>query len=178
MAGETALILVGNLVEDPELRFSPAGAAVARFRMASTPRVFDKTTGSYRDGEALFMTVVVWRQQAEQAAETLSKGMRVVVVGELRQRSYQTKEGENRTVLEVTAEDVAVSLKFATAKVEKAQRSGSAQSQGGWGGGGQQPDGPRQGGPAQEDVWSGAVPAPGGGGWGAAQGGYSEEPPF
>jgi single-strand DNA-binding protein len=168
MAGETVITLVGNVVDDAaELRFTPSGAAVAKFRIASTPRTYDKTTNQFKDGEPLFLTVNVWRQQAEQVAETLAKGMRVVVVGQLRQRSYE-KDGQKRTVFEVEAEDVAVSLKFATAKVTRAnrQQQGGQQAQ-------QQPSN------GQQDPWSSGGQQQGGqGGWGAAPSGYSETPPF
>lgn len=171
MAGETVITLVGNLIADAELRFTPSGAAVCNFRMASTPRTFDKNTSTWVDSEPLFLTVNVWRQQAEQVAESLTKGMRVVVVGSLKSRSYE-KDGQKRTVFEVEAEDVAVSLKFATAKVTKAQGGGQRQQ-------GQQPGGQQQGGgwgsqPAQQSQ-------PAGGGWGAPvgqQSGFAEEPPF
>jgi single-strand DNA-binding protein len=180
MAGETPITFVGNAVEDPELRFTPSGAAVAKFRVASTPRTYNKDTSTWVDGEATFLTVNVWRQQAEQVAESILKGMRVVVVGVLKSRTYDAKDGTKRTVFEIEAEDIAVSLKFATAKVTKAQRSGGQQS-------GQQPGGfgsqqrPAQG---QPDPWASNAPqsAQGGGGWGAAPqqqaGGFSEEPPF
>lgn len=159
MAGETLITITGNVVDDQaELRFTPGGAAVAKFRVASTPRTFDKTSNQWRDGEPLFLTVNVWRQQAEQVAESLSKGTRVVVVGQLKQRSYEAKDGTKRTVFEIEAEDVAVSLKFATAKVTRAQRNdggrgNSGQQASGWGGG--------QGG---GDPW-----ASDGGGWGTPQ---------
>jgi single-strand DNA-binding protein len=164
MAGDTQITLVGNVVDDTaELRFTPSGAAVAKFRVASTARKFDRTTNTWIDEEPLFLTVNVWRQQAEQVAETLAKGMRVVVVGQLKQRSYETKEGQKRTVFEVEAEDVAVSLKFATAKVTRAQRNGDSgqqrqapQQQGQW----------SQQGPPNNGGW-GQQGAPAGGGWGA-----------
>ncbi|WP_354643939.1 single-stranded DNA-binding protein [Kitasatospora camelliae] len=165
MANETVITLVGNVVDEPELRFTPSGAAVAKFRVASTARKFDKTTNAWVDEEPLFLTVNVWRQQAEQVAESLSKGMRVVVVGQLRQRSYETKEGEKRTVFEVEAEEVAASLKFATAKVTRANRQ--------QGGGQQQSRG-------SQDPWaSQGQPAQGSGGWGSPQSqGGGQEPPF
>lgn len=177
MAGETQITLCGNVVADPELRFTPSGAAVCNFRMASTPRTYNKDTSTWVDGEPLFLTVNVWRQQAEQVAESVTRGMRVVVVGVLKSRTYDTKEGEKRTVFEVEAEDVAVSLKFATAKVTKAQGSGGGQRQQG---GGQQ-SGQRQQSQTQ-DPWASSAPQQSGGGWGAqpaAQGaGFSSEPPF
>ncbi|WP_236243155.1 single-stranded DNA-binding protein [Streptomyces sp. CC228A] len=124
MAGETAITVVGNLVDDPELRFTPAGAAVAKFRIASTPRQFNKTTNEWEDGEALFLTCSVWRQAAENAAETLTKGMRVIVHGRLKQRSYEDREGVKRTVFEIDADEVGPSLLRASAKVTKNTASG------------------------------------------------------
>ena len=184
MAGETVITLVGNLVDDPELRFTPSGAAVAKFRIASTPRTFDKQSNEWKDGESLFLTCNVWRQPAENVAESLQRGMRVIVQGRLRQRSYETKEGEKRTVFEVEVDEVGPSLRSATAKVTRAQRSGGpgggfggGQQGGGWGGG-------SQSGPS-DDPWASSAPAGGGqqgggGGWGAPAGGggYSDEPPF
>jgi single-strand DNA-binding protein len=170
MAGDTVITLVGNLVDDPELKFTPSGAAVTKFRIASTPRTFDRQTNEWKDGESLFLTCNVWRQLAENVAESLQRGMRVIVQGQLKQRSYETREGEKRTVFEVLVDEVGPSLRNATARVEKAQRGGGAQ------GGGQQA---RQAGPA-EDPWATATPAGGGGGgWGGqASGGFSDAPPF
>jgi single-strand DNA-binding protein len=164
-AGDTTITVCGNLTADPELRFVPNGSAVATFTVASTPRFFDKQANDWRDGDSLFLRCNVWRQQAENVAETLQRGMRVVVQGRLKQRSYENREGEKRTVYEVEADDVAVSLKNATAKVAKVQRQGSGpgQPQGGFG---QQPG--QQG---QDDPW--ATGGSGGGG-----GGFSDEPPF
>lgn len=159
MAGDTLITLVGNLVDDPELRFTPSGAAVANFRIASTPRTYDKQTNEWKDGDTLFLRCNVWRQPAEHVAESLSRGMRVIVQGRLVQRSYQPKEGEKRTVFEIEVEEVGPSLRTATAKVTKANRSGG-QQQGG------QPQ--RQ----QNDQWSGNAPAP------QQQWGGAEEPPF
>ncbi len=133
MAGETIITVVGNLVDDPELRFTPSGAAVANFRIASTPRTFDKQTNEWKDGDALFLSCSVWRQAAENVAESLQKGMRVVVQGRLKQRSYETREGEKRTVVELEVDEVGPSLKYATAKVARVQRSGGG---GGYSGGG------------------------------------------
>jgi single-strand DNA-binding protein len=165
-AGDTVITLVGNLVDDPELRFTPSGAAVAKFRIASTPRFLDKQTNEWKDGESLFLSCNVWRQAAENVAESLQRGMRVIVQGRLKQRSYETKEGEKRTVYEVEVDEVGPSLRNATAKVAKTQRGG-----GGGGFGGQQAD---------NDPWASATPAPsgggGGGGWNAP--GTSDEPPF
>ena len=159
MSGDTILTIAGNLVDDPELRFTPDGQPVARFRVASTPRVYDKGSQEWRDGESLFLTVNVWRQQAEHVAETVQRGTRVIVTGRLRQRSYEAKEGEKRTVYEIEADDVAVSLKNATAKVARARRSG-----GGSGGGS---GGNQGGGRTEADPWATASP-----------GGFSDEPPF
>ena len=119
MAGETIITVVGNLVDDPELRFTPSGAAVANFRIASTPRTFDKQTNEWKDGEALFLTCSVWRQAAENVAESLQRGMRVIVQGRLKQRSYETREGEKRTVFEIDVDEVGPSLQYATAKVTR-----------------------------------------------------------
>ncbi|GAA2262221.1 MULTISPECIES: single-stranded DNA-binding protein [Kitasatospora] len=194
MAGETVITLVGNLVDDPELRFTPSGAAVAKFRIASTPRTFDRQTNEWKDGESLFLTCNVWRQPAENVAESLQRGMRVIVQGRLRQRSYETKEGEKRTVFEVEVDEVGPSLRSATAKVTRANRSGGPGGQGGQGGfGGQQGGGGYggqqggwggqpggQSGPS-DDPWASSGPSSGGqgGSWGAPSGGgYSEEPPF
>src|SRR3954453_18388215 len=131
-AGDTVITLVGNLVDDPQLRFTPSGAAVANFRIASTPRFLDKATNEWKDGESLFLSCNVWRQAAENCAESLQRGMRVIVQGRLKQRSYETKEGEKRTVYEVEVDEVGPSLKSATAKVVKTQRGGGG---GGFGGG-------------------------------------------
>ncbi len=151
MAGDTQITVVGNLVDDPELRFTPSGAAVANFRIASTPRTFDRQTNEWKDGEALFLSCSVWRQAAENVAESLQKGMRVVVQGNLRSRQYETREGEKRTVFEIQVDEVGPSLKYATAKVTRTQRSGGS-SYGGQQGGG-------QGGPSDNDPW--ATPAQG-----------------
>src|SRR5689334_22971147 len=130
MAGETVITVVGNLTDDPELRFTPSGAAVANFTVASTPRTLDKATNEWKDGDALFLRCSIWRQAAENVAESLQRGMRVVVQGRLRQRSYETKEGEKRTVIELEVDEIGPSLKYATAKVTKAQRSGGGQGGG------------------------------------------------
>jgi single-strand DNA-binding protein len=180
MAGETVITVVGNLVDDPELRFTPSGAAVANFRIASTPRTFDRQTNEWKDGDALFLSCSVWRQAAENVAESLQRGMRVVVQGRLKQRSYETREGEKRTVVELEVDEVGPSLAFATAKVTRASRSGGGGGYGGGQGGGQSR--PQQSG--GNDPW--ATPAPQGGGapaapagdpWGAPGAG-SDEPPF
>jgi single-strand DNA-binding protein len=173
MAGETVITVVGNLVDNPELRFTPAGVAVAKFRIASTPRHFNKTTNAWEDGESLFLTCSGWRQMAEHIAESLTRGTRVIVQGRLKQRSYEDKEQVKRTVYELDVDEVGPSLTYATAKVTKTNGS------------------QRQGGGTSSDPWAGARPANGqqqGGGWGnqqpaqqqpAAQGaGYSDRPPF
>ena len=154
MAGETVITLVGNLVDDPELRFTPSGAAVANFRMASTPRTYDRQSGEWKDGDSLFLTCSVWRQAAENVAESLQKGMRVIVSGRLKQRSYETREGEKRTVFEVDVDEVGPSLRSATAKVAKTQRSGAGGA--GFGGGQSQPASAGQGGNGQggNDPWA------------------------
>ena len=133
-AGDTQITIAGNLVDDPELRFTPAGQPVARFRVASTPRFRDNASGEWKDGDSLFLTCNVWRQAAENVAESLQRGMRVIVSGRLRQRSYETKEGEKRTVYEVEVDDVGPSLRNASAKVNRVARSGSGEG-GGYGGG-------------------------------------------
>ena len=127
---ETTLTIAGNLVDDPELRFTPAGQPVAKFRVASTPRYRDGKTGEWKDGEALFLTCVAWRQLAENAAESLTRGMRVIVAGRLQQRSYETKEGDKRSVCELQADEVGPSLRNATAKVQKATRTTAAAGNG------------------------------------------------
>jgi single-strand DNA-binding protein len=152
MAGETIITVVGNLTSDPELRFTPSGAAVANFTVASTPRHFDKNSQEWVDDEALFLRCSIWRQAAEHCAESLTKGQRVVVVGRLKQRSFDTKEGEKRTVIELEADEVAPSLRYATAKVTKAAR-GDSYSSGGFGGGA----GDGRGG--AHDPWSAPSPA-------------------
>ncbi|ATY96881.1 single-stranded DNA-binding protein [Streptomyces bacillaris] len=200
MAGETVITVVGNLVDDPELRFTPSGAAVAKFRVASTPRIFDRQTNEWKDGEGLFLTCSVWRQAAENVAESLQRGMRVVVQGRLKQRSYEDREGVKRTVYELDVEEVGPSLKNATAKVTKTTGRGGQGGQGGYGGGGQQGGGnwgggsggggqQGGGGAPADDPWATGAPSGGqqggGGGWGGnpgnsggSGGGYSDEPPF
>jgi single-strand DNA-binding protein len=177
-AGDTQITIAGNLVDDPELRFTPSGQPVARFRIASTPRFRDNASGEWKDGDSLFLTCNVWRQAAENVAESLQRGMRVIVSGRLRQRSYETKEGEKRTVYEVEVDDVGPSLRNASAKVAKVSRSG-----GGYGGGqgGQSYSGGNGGG----GNGSGGSGGSGGGGraeadpWASSDsGGFSDEPPF
>ncbi|SIO90710.1 single-stranded DNA-binding protein [Nocardiopsis sp. JB363] len=199
MAGETQITLVGNLVDDPELRFTNSGAAVASFRVASTPRTFDRQSGEWKDGESMFLTCSVWRQYAENVAETLQRGMRVIVQGRLKQRSFETREGEKRTVYEIDVEEVGPALRSATAKVTKTQRQGGGGFGGGGGGGfgGGQPQqgggygnqgggfgGPQGGqggrsGPPADDPWATNGGGGGGGGFGGGGGGgFSDEPPF
>jgi single-strand DNA-binding protein len=163
-AGDTQITIAGNLVDDPELRFTPAGQPVARFRVASTPRFRDNATGEWKDGDSLFLTCNVWRQAAENVAESLTRGMRVIVSGRLRQRSYETKEGEKRTVYEVEVDDVGPSLRNASAKVNRVARSGAGDYGGQRGSGGRSSGG--QGG-GDADPWATDGP-----------GGYSDEPPF
>ena len=165
MAGDTVITVVGNLTADPELRFTPSGAAVANFTVASTPRTFDKNTNEWKDGEALFLRCSVWRQAAENVAESLQKGTAVIVQGRLKQRSYETKEGEKRTVYELDVDEVGPSLRWATAKVTKASRGGGSGgfggSSGGGGGGGWNGGGSGGGGQSapQDDPWSTPAPA-------------------
>ncbi|GAB2649266.1 single-stranded DNA-binding protein [Nocardia goodfellowii] len=185
MAGDTVITVIGNLTADPELRFTPAGAAVANFTVASTPRVFDRNSNEWKDGEALFLRCNIWREAAENVAESLTRGSRVIVSGRLKQRSYETREGEKRTVVELEVDEVGPSLRYATAKVNKANRGGgggggfgggsgggggnnfAASSSGSGGGGG------RSGG-AEDDPW-GSAPAAGSFGGG---GRVDDEPPF
>ena len=181
MAGETTITVIGNLVDDPELRFTPSGAPVANFRIASTPRTFDRQTNEWKDGDTLFLSCAVWRQAAENVAESLQRGMRVIVQGRLKSRQYETREGEKRTVFEIDVEEVGPSLRNASAKVTKTTRSGGGGGYSG-GGGGYSGGGGQQSAPA-DDPW--ATPAPsqqGGGGWGGQsqgqrQGGGQSAPP-
>jgi single-strand DNA-binding protein len=170
-AGDTAITIAGNLVSDPELRYTPTGQAVATFRVASTPRFMDRQTNEWKDGESLFLSCNVWRQAAENVAESLQRGMRVIVQGRLKQRSYETKEGEKRTVYEVEVDEVGPSLRNASAKVTKTQRSGGGGGFGAGGGGSQGGYGGQGGGRQQaDDPW--ATDSRGGGD------GFSDEPPF
>ncbi|GAA2869353.1 single-stranded DNA-binding protein [Pseudonocardia halophobica] len=172
MAGETVITVVGNLTADPELRFTPSGAAVANFTVASTPRTFDRQSGEWKDGEALFLRCNIWRQAAENVAETLTRGARVIVQGRLRQRSFETREGEKRTVIEMEVDEVGPSLRYATAKVNKVSRGGGSGGFGGGGGGGGFGGGGGQGGGGgYDDPWGSAPPA----GSGPAA---DDEPPF
>lgn len=207
MAGDTVITIIGNLTADPELRFTPSGAAVANFTVASTPRTFDRQSNEWKDGETLFMRCSVWRDAAENVAESLQRGMRVIVAGRLKSRSYETKEGEKRTVVEMDVDEIGPSLRSATAKVNKTQRGGGGGfggqqgggQQGGWSGGSQSddpwatgPSGGFQGGgqPAggSQGGWGAPSPAPQGGQPGGQQGGQQggwgggapsyDEPPF
>jgi single-strand DNA-binding protein len=169
-AGDTNITLIGNLTDDPELRFTPSGAAVAKFRVASTPRYLDRQSGEWKDGEALFLTCNVWRQAAEHVAESLQRGTRVIISGRLRQRSYETKEGEKRTVFEVEVDEIGPSLRYATAKVQKMSRSGGGGG-GGYGAGGAAPS---------DDPWASATPAAPAQADSSAggSGNFNDEPPF
>lgn len=199
MAGDPVITLVGNLTSDPELRFTPNGAAVANFTVASTPRMFDRKSGEFRDGETLFMRCSLWRDAAENVAESLSRGTRVIVQGRLKSRSFDTKEGERRTVMELDVDEIGPSLRFAKAQVSKVERSGGfqgggqgygggqqggyggQQTGGGWGQQGGQPGGNQGGqggfGGQQTDPWAASDPNQnqGGGGWGSPT---ESEPPF
>jgi single-strand DNA-binding protein len=183
MAGETTITVVGNLTDDPELRFTPSGAAVANFTVASTPRNFNKQTNEWEDGEAMFLRCSIWRQAAENVAESLQRGMRVVVQGRLKARSYETREGEKRTVFEIDVEEIGPSLKFATAKVNRVSRSGGQGYSGGGGapsGGSAPSGGASSGGQQADDPWATPAPAataPGNDPWGAP-GVPADEPPF
>jgi single-strand DNA-binding protein len=167
-AGDTSITIIGNLVGDPELRYTPTGQAVATFRVASTPRFMDRQTNEWKDGDSLFLSCNVWRQAAENVAESLQRGMRVIVNGRLRQRSYETREGEKRTVYEIEVDEVGPSLRNASAKVTRSSRSGGgggggggSQGQGGYGGGG--------GGRPADDPWTSDS---------SSDGGFTDEPPF
>ena len=165
MAGDTVITVIGNLTADPELRFTPSGAAVANFTVASTPRTFDRQSNEWKDGETLFLRCSVWREAAENVAESLQKGMRVIVQGRLKSRSYDTKEGERRTVTELDVDEVGPSLRYASAKVNRNARSGG--QGGGFGG--------QQGGGQQGGGFGAGAPAGGGfgGDSGFGQGGRS-----
>jgi single-strand DNA-binding protein len=170
-AGDTNITIIGNLVGDPELRYTPTGQAVAAFRVASTPRRYNNQTGQWEDGDSLFLSCNVWRQAAENVAESLTRGMRVIVSGRLRQRSYETKEGEKRTVYEIEVDEVGPSLRNASAKVTKSQRSGGG---GGFGGGqggqgGGYGGGSAGGGRPADDPWAADS---------GSDNGFSDEPPF
>lgn len=181
MAGDTVITVIGNLTGDPELRFTPSGAAVANFTVASTPRTFDRQSNEWKDGDTLFMRCSIWREAAENVAESLTKGMRVIAQGRLVQRSYETREGEKRTVVELQVDEIGPSLRYASAKVTRAQRSGGGG--GGFGGGGSYGGGANSGGASgggfssgggqqqSDDPWATAGPASSGGS-------FSDEPPF
>ena len=174
MAGDTVITVIGNLTADPELRFTPSGAAVANFTVASTPRMFDRQTNEWKDGEALFLRCNIWREAAENVAESLTRGSRVIVSGRLKQRSFETREGEKRTVVELEVDEIGPSLKYATAKVNKASRSGGGGGGFGGGGGSRQPAAQSSGGAAAaggDDPW-GSAPASG------SFAGGDDEPPF
>lgn len=181
MAGETTITVIGNLVDDPELRFTPSGAPVANFRIASTPRTFDRQSNEWKDGDTLFLSCAVWRQAAENVAESLQRGMRVIVQGRLKSRQYETREGEKRTVFEIDVEEVGPSLRSASAKVTKTTRSGGGGGYSGGGGagggGGYSGGGGQQSAPA-DDPWASPAPSQGGqagGSWGGqSQGGQSQ----
>ena len=189
MAGETTITIVGNLTDDPELRFTPSGAAVAKFRIASTPRTLDRQSGEWKDGEPLFLACNIWRDAAEHVAESLQRGARVIVQGRLRQRSYETREGEKRTVYELEVDEIGPSLRYATAKVQKMARSGgggggfgASGGAGGGGGGGRSAQGGGGGGNNFDDPWATAAPASGGStaqaSGGAGNTSFDDEPPF
>ena len=173
MAGDTIMTVIGNLTADPELRFTASGAAVANFTVASTPRTFDRNSGEWKDGEALFLRCNIWRQPAENVAESLTRGARVIVSGRLKQRSFETKEGEKRTVIELEVDEIGPSLRYATAKVNKVSRGsgGGDFGGGGFGGGGGGGGGGANRGGGSDDPWGSSTPA------GAGSGSY-DEPPF
>lgn len=174
MSGETTITVIGNLTSDPELRFTPSGSAVANFTIASTPRTFDRASNEWKDGETLFLRAAVWREAAENVAESLTKGMRVIVSGRLKCRSYETKEGEKRTVIELEVDEIGPSLRYANAKINRTQRSAAQGGQGAGSFGNQGNTNPAGQATPQEDPW--ATPATGGaGGWGS---GPDSEPPF
>jgi single-strand DNA-binding protein len=172
VAGDTTITVVGNLTADPELRFTPSGAAVANFTVASTPRIYDRQSGEWKDGEALFLRCNIWREAAENVAESLTRGARVIVSGRLKQRSFETREGEKRTVVEVEVDEIGPSLRYATAKVNKVSRSGGGGGGfGGGGGGGSRQASPQSSSAPADDPW-GSAPASG------SFGGGDDEPPF
>jgi single-strand DNA-binding protein len=176
VAGDTTITVVGNLTADPELRFTPSGAAVANFTVASTPRIYDRQSSEWKDGDALFLRCNIWREAAENVAESLTRGSRVIVTGRLKQRSFETREGEKRTVFEVEVDEIGPSLRYATAKVNKASRSGGGGGGfggggGGGAGGGSRPPAAQASSAPADDPW-GSAPASG------SFGGGDEEPPF
>jgi single-strand DNA-binding protein len=171
MAGETVITVIGNLTSDPELRFTPGGHAVANFTVASTPRQFNRQTNEWDDGETLFLRASLWRDPAENVAESLTKGMRVIVSGRLKSRTYETKEGEKRTVIELEVDEIGPSLRYATAKVMRKARPDQVAPGGGFGGGGRT----AAAGPPQDDPWATPGNTASAGGWGN---GPDAEPPF
>lgn len=179
MAGDTIITVVGNLTADPELRYTPNGVAVANFTIASTPRVYDRQSGEWKDGEALFLRASVWREFAEHVASSMTRGMRVIAQGRLKQRSYETREGEKRTTFELDIDEIGPSLRYATAQVTKSTSGG-----GNYGGGQQRqmPSPPQQQAPQAEEPWGNSRPQQGGqsqGGWVAPMSdGFTDEPPF
>ncbi|GAA4243950.1 single-stranded DNA-binding protein [Dactylosporangium darangshiense] len=177
-AGDTTITVIGNLTDDPELRFTPSGQAVAKFRVASTPRFMDRQTNEWKDGEPLFLACTVWRQAAENVAESLTRGARVIVSGRLKQRTYETREGEKRTVIELEVDEIGPSLRYATAKVQKMSRSSGGG--GGFGSGGGNGGGGGGGGGFNDDPWASATPAGGGSGSGGGRSSssFDDEPPF
>ncbi len=174
MAGETVITVIGNLTDDPELKFTPSGAAVANFTVASTPRTFDRQTNEWKDGDALFIRCAAWRQLAENCAESLQKGQRVIVTGALKIRNYERQDGSKGTSVEINVDEIGPSLRYATAKVTKANRSGGSDFGGGAGGN-------TGGAPAGDsNPWSTQPAAPaqqGGAAWGG-NAGTTDEPPF
>ena len=179
MAGDTVITVIGNITGDPELRFTPSGAAVANFTVASTPRAFDRQSNEWKDGETLFMRCSVWRDAAENVAESIQRGTRVIVSGRLKSRSYETKEGEKRTVVEMDVDEIGPSLRYASAKVTKTQRGGGQGSGGGFGGGQGGGGGFGSSGGSQEDPWAtgaGSGAPSSGGGFGGNQGGQGASP--
>ncbi|AXT86473.1 single-stranded DNA-binding protein [Aeromicrobium sp. A1-2] len=180
MAGETVITVIGNLTDDPELKFTPSGAAVANFTVASTPRTFDRQTNEWKDGDALFIRCAAWRQLAENCAESLQKGQRVIVTGALRVRNFERQDGSKGTSVEINVDEIGPSLRYATAKVTKANRSGGGGDFGGGQGGGNAGNSGGGGGGAQSNPWSTQPAAPQGGGsdaWGG-NAGTTDEPPF
>jgi len=176
MAGETVITVIGNLTDDPELKFTPSGAAVANFTVASTPRVFDRQSNEWRDGDAMFIRCAAWRQMAEHVAGSLQKGMRVIVTGSLRIRNFERQDGSRGTSVEINVDEVGPSLRFATAQVQRTQRSDNA---GGFGGGGGGFSGGAPAGGGQPNPWASQPPAQSGGddAWGGG-GAATDEPPF
>lgn len=178
MAGETVITVVGNLTADPELRYTQNGLAVANFTIASTPRTFDRASNDWKDGEALFLRASVWREFAEHVAGSLTKGMRVVATGRLRQRSYETKEGEKRTAIELEVDEIGPSLRYATAQVTRATSGGGSYGGGNGGGGGSFGGGNRGGQQQVEEPWAASAPSSSGGDVWNTPGSYSDDTPF